>query len=319
MRGADHREVGDAVAAPRLRGRRWWTSRPRRRPQPGNRHRESRNRTARRSLGDRPGDRVPTVMTAPSVSTRTGSIDTFARNCSTSASAIGTPAISAGPERGTWSCATPNGARVGMCSSADAGGSHNPTSASAARWSNPVHGWSGVCTCSASFVITCSKVAPITSGNWPRTCSIAWSALHHIRSSRAANRARASPTVGFAALRARRASSSGSMFGARTAHSASLPSSARRVTDESCSSLRRPSCAAAATAGSASNRRAVSKFRRAVCADSPSAPTVVSMQPRSSSTNDTSRSSRCRRRCCAINRSWCATRRSVGQLRSSSR
>jgi hypothetical protein len=43
----------------------------------------------------------PMARTAPSSSTRTGVIDAYARSCSNNESAIGTPAISAGPSSGT--------------------------------------------------------------------------------------------------------------------------------------------------------------------------------------------------------------------------
>jgi hypothetical protein len=123
--------------------------------------------------------------------------------------------------------------------------------------------------CSVIFWIVASNVAPITSGNWPCSCNIPLSGVHHIRNDRAAKRVRLSSVDGFAALRARRARSSGAVFGARRAHAASLASSANLVTARNCSALIAPWCAAAAISGSDSNRRAVSSASRIVRADSP--------------------------------------------------
>ena len=106
-----------------------------------------------------------------------------------------------------------------------------------------------------------------------------------------------SSTDGFDIVRASRARSTGATCGARAAHSPSDSSSARRTTDPSCSALRSPACAAAATAGRDSSARAVSSFSRTIRADSPSRPTVGSIWPRSSSTRNTSRSSSANRRC----------------------
>ena len=74
----------------------------------------------------------------PSSSTSTGSMVALARSCSNSESAIGTPAISAGPCSGTCTCTTGRGAIVGVSSSVS-GCSHKLTSASAARCSKLSH------------------------------------------------------------------------------------------------------------------------------------------------------------------------------------
>ena len=208
-----------------------------------------------------------------SSSTTTGSIDAFARSCSTRTSAIGTPAISAGPWRGNWTCTTANPTSEGRCSS-PAGGSHNATSASAARCSNDSHARPRPGRiASVSLVITASNRAPITSGNWPWTCNIPRSCVHHIRTDRAANRLRLSTAVGFTTLRACRASSSGAIPAARAAHSPSLASSASFTVDRSCSSDKAPSNATRPISGNDSNARAVSTFSRTTRADSPSDPT----------------------------------------------
>ena len=52
---------------------------------------------------------------------------------------MGIPAISAGPSSGTETCSPASGPSVGVCSSSVGAGSHNATSASAARWSNGAH------------------------------------------------------------------------------------------------------------------------------------------------------------------------------------
>jgi len=114
-----------------------------------------------------------------------------------------------------------------------------------------------------------SNVAPSTSDNWPCRCNIPLSGVHHIRRLRASYRARESSVDGFTALRARRANSTGAVFGARRAHSASDSSSANLVTALNCSGLNAPSCAAAAISGNDSSRRAVSTMSRTVRADSP--------------------------------------------------
>ena len=62
----------------------------------------------------------------------------LARNCSNNESAIGIPAISAGPCGGTCTCTTGRDATIGV-SSVVSGCSHNCTSASAARCSKLSH------------------------------------------------------------------------------------------------------------------------------------------------------------------------------------
>jgi hypothetical protein len=77
----------------------------------------------------------------PSASTSTGSMLALARNCSSSESAIGMPAISAGPCSGTSTCTTGRGATVGVSRASFASGnSHKPTSVSAVRCSKLSHG-----------------------------------------------------------------------------------------------------------------------------------------------------------------------------------
>ena len=142
----------------------------------------------------------------------------------------------------------------------------------------------------------------------------------HLRRPRASRRARESSTVGLSLVRARRARSAGVTFGARRARSASLVSSAGATTDPSCSPLRSPACAAAATAGNDSNVRAVSSVSRTERADTPSrAATDSSIRPRSSSAATTASSSTRSRRCSRTNSSRRATSRSVGQHRNPSR
>ena len=145
--------------------------------------------------------------------------------------------------------------------SATSTASHIPANASAARCSNDSHArpFAGLA-CSAIRWIVASNLAPITSGNWPCSCNIPVSFAHHIRNDRASNRARPSTNDGFTFERANRARSPGATFGARTAHSASDSASASRTTAPSCSALRVPARAAAATDGSDSNARAVSTF-----------------------------------------------------------
>ncbi len=212
--------------------------------------------------------------TEPSSSTTTGSIDTFARICSNRLSEIGIPAISAGPCNGSANCRIGSGAHDGSCScSHTAGGSHSCSSASAARCSNGAHAspLAGFIR-SVSRVIVASNSAPITSGNWPRTCRNPLSFVHHIRSDRAACRLRESSALGFETFLARRPSSIGSTFGARAAHSRSDSSSARRTTELSCSSEKPPSNATRPISGNDSSARAVSTLSRTVRADSPCAP-----------------------------------------------
>ena len=84
---------------PQLRGVRWWTWSPARRSQFPYRHDPSRSSTARTILGDNTVKRFPTATGTPSSSTSTGSMLALARSCSSSESAIGIPAISAGPCR----------------------------------------------------------------------------------------------------------------------------------------------------------------------------------------------------------------------------
>ena len=112
----------------------------------------------------------------------------LARSCSSNESAIGIPAISAGPCGGTCSCTTGRDANDGVSSSV-AGCSHKLTSASAARCSKlsharPVAGF----ICSVSFWTVASNVAPITSGNCPCSCNIPLSGVHHILNDRASYR-----------------------------------------------------------------------------------------------------------------------------------
>ena len=100
----------------------------------------SRSSTARTIFGEIAVVRRPMATGMPSSSTRTGSMLALARNCSRRESAIGMPAISAGPCSGTCTCTTGRGANVGVSvPSLGSGRSHNPTSASAARCSKLSH------------------------------------------------------------------------------------------------------------------------------------------------------------------------------------
>jgi len=112
----------------------------------------------------------------------TGSMLALARSCSSRESAMGIPAISAGPCWGTWTCTTGRGANDGDSSSASQRCLHRLTRASAARCSKlshafPVAGF----ICSVSRWIVASNVAPMTSGSWPWSCNMPVSGVHHIR------------------------------------------------------------------------------------------------------------------------------------------
>ena len=151
-----------------------------------------------RSWGTGRGKRFPIAIGVPSSSTSTGSMVALARSCSNTESAIGTPAISAGPVNGTCVCTTGRGAmRRGLVLRAS-GCSHSCTRASAARCSKLSHAWplAGFL-CSVSRWIVASNVAPSTSGNWPCRCSMPLSGVHHIRNDRASYRARESSVDGF--------------------------------------------------------------------------------------------------------------------------
>ena len=69
-----------------------------------------------RSWGTGRGKRFPIAIGVPWSSTSTGSMVALARSCSNTESAMGTPAISAGPDNGTSVCTTGRGASVGVSS-----------------------------------------------------------------------------------------------------------------------------------------------------------------------------------------------------------
>ena len=172
-------------------------------PQPGTRHRASRSNTARRSFSEIAGAARPIASTAPSSSTSTGVIDAFARNCSNNESAIGIPAISAGPcKRHRRPGSRPAAPGVGACSSSAGAGSHNANSASAARCSNGAHGWPFIGFIrSARRRISASNRAPRSIGQLTpdtATSSSPRSATSGTHAPR--NRARESSAVGFDTL-----------------------------------------------------------------------------------------------------------------------
>ena len=211
----------------------------------------------------------------------------------------GSPPLPPDPSRGTWTTSNGFVARVGVCSSARSR-SHNATSASAARCSYVSHGWPvGGRIRSVSWWMVASNWAPITSGNSPRTCNMAWSGVHHIRTDRASRRARPSSTVGFVFV----AGQAGQIHRrdlrcpprplriAWTRRPTARPTRAARRSDA-------PACAAAATAGNDSSARAVSTASRTLRSDTPSRPASVgSIPPRSSSTRIAASSSTRKRRC----------------------
>ena len=89
---------------------------------------------------------------------------------------------------------------------------HNPTIASAARWSRraqgcPVAGRMR----STRWLMVVSNAAPSTSGSSPRIASMPVSGCHHIRNDRASRRACATAAGGVAWVRARRARSAGAV------------------------------------------------------------------------------------------------------------